>query len=124
EALSEVVRSGKVLYIGGSSMWAWQFSKMLSTSERNGWARFVTMQNHYNLIYREEEREMIPLCLAEGVGLLPWSPLARGFLAGNRNKQDFGSTHRAKTDDYAQKMYYNDGDFAVVERVGQIAAKR
>ena len=124
DALDTVVRSGKARYIGASSMWAWQFAQMLSTSDANGWARFVTMQNHYNLIYREEEREMIPLCLKEGIGLLPWSPLARGFLAGNRRKEDHGETVRAKTDDLAQKMYYQDSDFTVVERVLQIAQKR
>ena len=124
DALNDVVRSGKALAIGASSMFAWQMAKMLHTSERLGLARFVTMQNHYNLVYREEEREMIPLCRDSGIGLIPWSPLARGFLAGNRRKGDFGETSRAKTDDYAQKMYYQESDFAVVERVGQIAAKR
>jgi aryl-alcohol dehydrogenase-like predicted oxidoreductase len=123
-ALDAVVRAGKALYIGASSMFAWQMAKMLDTSERLGVARFVSMQNHYNLIYREEEREMNPLCRAEGVGLIPWSPLARGFLAGNRRKADFGETTRAKTDDYAQKLYYQDSDFAVVERVAEIARKR
>src|SRR5207302_4042221 len=124
EALDAVVRAGKALYVGASSMYAWQMAKMLATSDRLGLARFVTMQNHYNLIYREEEREMNPLCRAEGVGLIPWSPLARGFLAGNRRKEDYGETSRAKTDDFAQSMYYNDGDFAVVDRVGEIARKR
>jgi 1-deoxyxylulose-5-phosphate synthase len=124
DALDEVVRMGKALYIGASSMWAWQFAKMLYTSHENGFAKFVTMQNHYNLIYREEEREMIPLCLEEGIGLLPWSPLARGFLAGNRSRQDFGDTIRAKTDEYAQKLYYQDSDFTVVERVGEVAKRR
>lgn len=124
DALDRCVRSGKVLYIGGSSMYAWQFAKMLSTSERNGWARFVSMQNHYNLIYREEEREMIPLCRSENIGLIPWSPLARGFLAGNRNPKDYGETSRAKTDDYAHKLYYDPSDFKVVERVTAVAAKR
>ena len=81
------------------------------------------MQNHYNLVYREEEREMMPLCREEGIGVIPWSPLARGFLAGNRRAQDFGDTMRAKTDDYAQKLYYQDSDFAVVERVSEIATK-
>jgi aryl-alcohol dehydrogenase (NADP+) len=123
-ALDDVVRAGKALAIGASSMFAWQMAKMLHTSERLGLARFVTMQNHYNLVYREEEREMIPLCRDQGIGLIPWSPLARGFLAGNRRKGDFGETSRAKTDDYAQKMYYQESDFAVVERVGQIAARR
>jgi aryl-alcohol dehydrogenase (NADP+) len=124
EALDAVVRAGKALYIGASSMFAWQMANMLHTSAKLGLARFVTMQNHYNLVYREEEREMNPLCRAEGVGLIPWSPLARGFLAGNRRKQDFGETSRAKTDDYAQKMYYQDSDFAVVERVAEVARKR
>lgn len=124
EALTDVVKAGKARYIGGSSMFAWQFAKMLFTSDERGLARFVTMQNHYNLIYREEEREMIPLCRDQGIGLLPWSPLARGFLAGNRRKQDFGETSRAKTDDYAQKMYYDDSDFEVVERVTAIADRR
>jgi aryl-alcohol dehydrogenase (NADP+) len=124
EALDAVVRAGKALYIGASSMYAWQMAKMLHTSDRLGLARFVTMQDHYNLVYREEEREMIPLCRDEGVGLLPWSPLARGFLAGNRRREDYGETSRAKTDDFAQSMYYDEGDFAVVDRVGEIARKR
>jgi aryl-alcohol dehydrogenase (NADP+) len=129
EALDAVVRAGKALYIGASSMYAWQMAKMLHTSDRLGLARFVTMQNHYNLVYREEEREMIPLCRDEGVGLIPWSPLARGFLAGNRRRDDRGATDqgetsRARTDDFAHKMYYDDGDFAVVDRVGEIARAR
>ncbi len=123
-ALHDVVKAGKARYIGASSMFAWQFTKMLYTADRLGVTRFVSMQNHYNLIYREEEREMIPLCRAEGIGLIPWSPLARGFLAGNRRKQDFGETVRAKTDEYGQKMYYQDSDFAVVDRVGEVARKR
>ncbi len=124
EALDAVVRAGKALAIGASSMYAWQMAKMLHTSDQRGLARFVTMQNHYNLVYREEEREMIPLCRDEGVGLIPWSPLARGFLAGNRRREDHGETSRAKTDDFAQSMYYADSDFAVVDRVGAVAAKR
>jgi aryl-alcohol dehydrogenase (NADP+) len=123
DALNEVVRAGKALYIGASSMFAWQFAKMLQTSDRMGLARFVSMQNHYNLIYREEEREMNPLCRAEGIGLIPWSPLARGFLAGNRRKEDYGETLRAKTDDYGQKLYYRDSDFKIVERVTEVAKK-
>jgi 1-deoxyxylulose-5-phosphate synthase len=125
-ALDAVVKAGKALHIGASSMYAWQFMKMLHVSDRNGLARFVTMQNHYNLIYREEEREMNPLCVSDGIGLLPWSPLARGFLAGNRRSraQGFGETTRARTDDYAQGLYYQDEDFQVVERVSQIAQKR
>jgi 1-deoxyxylulose-5-phosphate synthase len=124
EALDQVVRSGKALYIGASSMYAWQFLKMLQTSDLMGLARFVTMQNHYNLVYREEEREMIPLCLDEGVGLIPWSPLARGFLAGNRNAENRGETVRAKTDDFAQRLYYRQSDFTVVDRLTEIAKKR
>ncbi len=124
EALDSLVRAGKVLYIGASSMYAWQFAKMLHASDRNGLARFATMQNHWNLVYREEEREMNPLCRAEGVGIIPWSPLARGFLAGNRTKSDFGETSRAKTDDFAHKLYYQESDFAVVDRVAEIARRR
>ena len=123
-ALDDIVRAGKALYIGASCMYAWQFAKMLAASDAHGLARFVTMQNHYNLVYREEEREMLPLCREEGIGVIPWSPLARGFLAGNRSTQDFGETTRAKTDDYAQKMYYQPSDFAVVDRVTAIARQR
>jgi aryl-alcohol dehydrogenase-like predicted oxidoreductase len=124
EALDAVVRAGKALHVGASSMFAWQFSAMLHAAERRGLARFVTMQNHYNLVYREEEREMIPLCRAEGIGLIPWSPLARGFLAGNRATQGFGETTRAKSDEFAHRMYYADSDFAVVERVREVARQR
>jgi aryl-alcohol dehydrogenase (NADP+) len=124
EALDDVVRAGKALYIGASSMHSWQFAKMLYTSDRLGLARFATMQNHYNLVYREEEREMLPLCREEGIGVIPWSPLARGFLAGNRRLQDFGDTSRAKTDAYAKELYYQSSDFAVVNRVTEIARKR
>ncbi|HVY05927.1 MAG TPA: aldo/keto reductase [Burkholderiales bacterium] len=124
EALTDVVQAGKALYIGASSMYAYQFAKMLHASDANGYARFVTMQNHYNLVYREEEREMNPLCREEGVGLIPWSPLARGFLAGNRTKENWGATTRAKSDEFAHDMYYEDSDFAVVQRVGEIAKKR
>lgn len=121
EALNDVVKAGKALYIGASSMYAWQFAKALHTSEKNGWARFVSMQNHYNLVYREEEREMIPLCRSEGIGLIPWSPLARGFLAGKRTKED---TVRAQTDAFAHQMYYKDEDYQVVDAVVAIAEKR
>ncbi|MBL8216829.1 MAG: aldo/keto reductase [Bryobacterales bacterium] len=124
DALTDVVRAGKALYLGASSMYAWQFARMLHTADRLGLSRFVTMQNHYNLVYREEEREMLPLCRAEKVGIIPWSPLARGFLAGNRNKQDKGDTSRARTDDFAHKLYYQDSDFAIVDRVSEIAGKR
>jgi len=123
-ALEDVVRAGKALYIGASSMHAYQFAKMLAASDAGGLARFVSMQNHYNLVYREEEREMLPLCREEGIGVIPWSPLARGFLAGNRRAQDFGETTRAKSDDYAHGMYYQPSDFAVVDRVSQIAQQR
>jgi aryl-alcohol dehydrogenase (NADP+) len=123
-ALDAVVRAGKALAIGASSMFAWQMAKMLFTSEQRGLARFITMQNHYNLVYREEEREMIPLCRDQGIGLLPWSPLARGFLTGNRKKEGYGDTSRAKTDEYAHKLYYQESDFTVVERVQEIASRR
>jgi aryl-alcohol dehydrogenase (NADP+) len=124
EALHDVVRAGKARYIGASSMFAWQFAKAQYTAERNGWTKFVSMQNHYNLIYREEEREMNPLCLDQGVGLIPWSPLARGFLAGNRSREQSGETTRARTDDFARRMYYGDSDFEVVERVVELARRR
>ncbi|MFT4111526.1 aldo/keto reductase [Silvibacterium sp.] len=123
EALHDVVRAGKALYIGASSMYAWQFQKMQHIAERNGWTKFVTMQNHYNLVYREEEREMIPLCVSEGIGLIPWSPLARGFLTGSRKRGDKGDTLRAKTDEYAHGLYYRDSDYTVVDRITEIAAK-
>jgi aryl-alcohol dehydrogenase (NADP+) len=124
EVLHDVVKMGKALYIGASSMYAWQFSKMLHTADQHGFTRFVTMQNHYNLIYREEEREMMPLCRQEGIGVLPWSPLARGFLMGNRRAEDRGDTIRAKSDDYAQELYYQPSDFTVVDRLTEIARKR
>ena len=124
EALHDVVRAGKARYIGASSMFAWQFAKAQHMAGRHGWTRFVSMQNHYNLVYREEEREMIPLCRAEGIGIIPWSPLARGFLAGNRVAQGKqGETTRAKIDDFAQSMYFEPEDFAVVDRVKQVAAQ-
>src|SRR5436190_17734818 len=123
EALHDVVKAGKARYIGASSMYAWQFSKYLSTAEKMGMTKFVSMQNHYNLVYREEEREMLPLCRDQGIGVIPWSPLARGFLAGNRTQQNFGETVRAKTDDFAHKLYYQPSDFAVVDRVTEIARK-
>ena len=124
EALDDVVRAGKALYIGASSMWAWQLAQMLACSDARGLARFVSMQNHYNIIYREEEREVMPLCRKEGLGVLPWSPLARGFVIGNRRPEDFGETIRAKTDDYAQKMYYQASDFKMVERITEVAKRR
>ena len=129
EALNDVVRAGKALYIGASSMYAWQFGQMLSAQQQHGWARFVTMQNHYNLVYREEEREMIPLCLDQKVGCIPWSPLARGFLTGNRKREEAGDkaraeTVRARTDDFAHGLYYSESDFSVVDRITEIAAAR
>ena len=126
EALHDVVKAGKARYIGASSMYAWQFARMQQIAKERGWTPFVNMQNHYNLAYREEEREMIPLCRDQGVGLTPWSPLARGFLAGNRKKGDAeaGATSRAKTDDIAQNYYYRDSDFAVVEALGALAQQR
>ncbi|PYS47354.1 MAG: aldo/keto reductase [Acidobacteria bacterium] len=123
-ALTDIVRSGKALYTGASAMYAWQFMKMLATSERLGQARFVTMQNYYNVIYREEEREMLPLCRAEGIGITPFSPLARGFVVGNRRKEDYGETVRAKTDEYSRNQYYRAEDFAIVDRVTEVARKR
>ena len=124
EALNDVVRAGKARYIGASSMYAWEFSKAQHTAERHGWTRFVSMQNHYNLVYREEEREMIPQCLDQGVGLIPWSPLARGFLTGNRRKEDWGDTLRSKSDTFGHSMYFNEEDFAVVDRATAIAKER
>jgi 1-deoxyxylulose-5-phosphate synthase len=124
EALDSLVRAGKVRYLGASSMAAWQFHKALGLQKENGWHRFVSMQNHYNLVYREEEREMNPLCIDQGVGLIPWSPLARGFLAGNRDRQGSGETARAKSDDFAKNMYFREYDFAVLDAVEKIAKQR
>jgi 1-deoxyxylulose-5-phosphate synthase len=124
EALTQVIEQGKALYIGASSMYAWQFAKFLYLADRFGLARFVTMQNHFNLVYREEEREMNPFCRAEGIGLIPWSPLARGFLAGNRRMDDRGETARAKTDPLAHNFYYQETDFEIADRVGRIAKER
>ena len=124
-ALDHLVHAGKVRYIGASSGWAWQMAKALSASERNGWARFVSMQNHYNLLYREEEREMIPLCQSEGVAVIPWSPLARGLLAGGRaSMTDRESTTRAATDEYGHRLYDEPGDWEIVEAVRAVAAER
>ena len=123
EALTEVIQDGKALYIGASSMYAWEFAKFLHLADQHGFARFVTMQNHYNLVYREEEREMIPLCRAEKVGLIPWSPLARGFLAGNRRRAEAVTT-RGKSDEFGRQMYDQEADFMIVDRVTEIAQKR
>ena len=121
DALNDVVRSGKARYIGASSMFAWQFAKAQHAAELHNWTRFVSMQNHYNLVYREEEREMIPLCLDQGVGLIPWSPMARGFFAGNRQRGGGGETARAKADPFADQLYFRDGDFTVADRAWEIA---
>jgi len=121
EALHDVVKAGKARYIGASSMFAWQFSKAQHTAASHGWTRFVTMQNHYNLVYREEEREMIPLCLDQGVGLIPWSPMARGFFAGDRKRGGGGETTRAKNDPFAEMLYFRNEDFIVAERVAEVA---
>lgn len=123
QALHDLVRTGKVRYIGASSMYAWQFAKSLYLADLRGWTRFVSMQNHYNLVYREDEREMIPLCRAEGVGIIPWSPLARGFLTGDRSAKDYIESIRAKTDDFAQHLYYRETDFDVVARVVDLAER-
>jgi len=121
EALHDVVKAGKARYIGSSSMFAWQFAKMQHTAQLHGWTPFISMQNHYNLIYREEEREMNPLCVDQNVGLIPWSPLARGFLAGNRPKSG-GATLRGQTDTFSESYYGTDADYAVLERVESLAA--
>ena len=124
EALHDVVKAGKALYIGASSMFAWQFAKMLATQQQHGWTRFVTMQNHYNLVYREEEREMIPLCQAEGVGVIPWSPLARGFLAGNRRRGSKDATRREQYDEFGHGLYYADADYDIADRVVEMAKRK
>ena len=122
-ALDDIVRAGKVRYLGASAMPAWTFARALYRADQRGWTRFASMQNHYNLVYREEEREMIPLCRAEGVGMIPYSPLARGFLACNRKRND-DPTPRAKADVFAKEYYYQENDFAIVDRVVEIAKKR
>jgi aryl-alcohol dehydrogenase-like predicted oxidoreductase len=124
EALHDVVRAGKARYIGASSMFSWQFAKAQYTAEAHGWTKFVSMQNHYNLIYREEEREMIPLCLDQGVGCIPWSPLARGVLAGNRTRDGERHTTRSSTDAFTDYLYDQPTDFDVVDAVVEVAAAR
>jgi len=123
-ALDDIVRAGKALYLGASSMYGWQLAKLIYTADKMGIARFVSMQNYYNVVYREEEREILPLCRAEGLALIPFSPLARGFVAGNRRKEDLGETVRAKSDEFSRWQYYHDADFAIVDRVTEIARKR
>ncbi len=123
EGLDDVVRAGKALYIGASSMFAWQLAELQHSAARHGWTKFVSMQNHYNLAYREEEREMIPYCQAHGLGLLPWSPFARGLLTGSISREAKSSL-RAQTDDFAHKLYSVEADFVVADRVAQVAAAR
>lgn len=124
EALHEVVRSGKARYIGASSMFSWQFAKAQYVAESHGWTKFTSMQNHYNLVYREEEREMIPLCLDQGVGCIPWSPLARGMLAGNRTRDGGRHTTRSSTDAFTDYLYDQPTDFDVVDAVVEVAGAR
>ncbi len=124
QALHDVVKAGKARYIGASSMYAHQFATSLYLADLHGWTRFVSMQNHYNLVYREEEREMLPFCLQEGIAVIPWSPLARGFLAGNRPRNTEGTTSRAQTDEFSKQMYHVESDFKVVDRVAELARKR
>jgi len=123
EALHDVVKAGKARYIGASSMYSWQFAKALFTSDLHGWTRFVSMQPHYNLIYREEEREMIPLCLDQKIAVIPWSPLARGLLTGNRTMER-NETMRAKTDGFGKMLYKTAGDFEIIQRLNELAASR
>jgi 1-deoxyxylulose-5-phosphate synthase len=124
EALHDVVKSGKARYIGASSMYAWQFAKAQRVAERHGWTPFVSMQNHYNLIYREEEREMIPQCIDQGVGVIPWSPLARGFLVGTRTRGGERRTRRSETDPLQDEWYGRPEDFDVVDRLNEVAGER
>src|SRR3984885_10216707 len=123
-ALQDVVQAGKARYIGASSMFAWQFAKAQYAAGRYGWTRFASMQNHYNLLYREEEREMIPLCADQGVAVLPYSPLARGVLTGNRGRQGERRTARAGDDPLSDERYNSPGDFDVVDRLAEVAAAR
>jgi aryl-alcohol dehydrogenase-like predicted oxidoreductase len=123
-ALHDIVRAGKARYIGASSMFSWQFAKAQHVAERNGWTRFVSMQPHYNLLYREEEREMIPLCIDQGVGVIPWSPLARGVLTGNRTRDGEKKTTRSGTDPFSDYLYSQPSDFDVVDRVAEVAGAR
>lgn len=124
EALHDVVKAGKARYIGASSMYGWQFAKAQCAAERNGWTRFISMQNHYNLIYREEEREMIPFCLDQGVGIIPWSPLARGFLTRPRERNEAYPTTRARSDTMSKEMYFQPEDYDVLERAVAFAGQR
>jgi aryl-alcohol dehydrogenase-like predicted oxidoreductase len=121
EALHDLVRSGKVRYLGASSMYAYQFASMQHVAATHGWTPVVSMQNHYNLIYREEEREMIPFCRRDNVAILPWSPLARGFLTGSRKRGSQDATLRERTDDYAKDLYYQESDYQIVDRLLALA---
>jgi aryl-alcohol dehydrogenase-like predicted oxidoreductase len=123
EALHDVVRAGKARYVGASSMFAWQLAKSLFLADLHGWTRFVSMQNHYNLVYREEEREMVPLCRDQGLGVIPWSPLARGLFAGTRTRGGEARTTRAASDDYTPRLYRVDADFDVVDRCVEVAGE-
>ena len=124
EALHDIVKAGKVRYIGASSMYAWEFARLIYTQRRRGWVEFVSMQNHYNVIYREEEREMNPFCRAEGIGLIPWSPLARGFIAGNRQPGRKDATLREQHDAYGHGLYYTEADYAIADKVADVARKK
>ena len=124
EALHDVVKAGKARYLGASSMYAWQFAEMLGLQRQHGWSPFISMQNHYNLVYREEEREMIPLCRSRGIGLIPWSPLARGFLAGNRQRGRKDATPREQNDDFGHNLYYSDADYGIADRVVELAKRK
>ena len=124
DALDDCVRAGKVRYLGASAMFAWQFMKMLMTADARGWSRFVSMQCYYNLLYRENEREMLPLCRAEGIAVIPYSPLARGFVAGNRKREGGGDTVRSQTDPFGKNDFYTAQDFEIVERIGEVAKAR
>ncbi len=124
ECLHDIVQTGKVRYVGASSMYAWQFAKSLYLADLHGWTRFVSMQNHYNLLYREEEREMIPLCREERIAIIPWSPLARGVLAGNRGRDGAKKTKRAKSDAFTDELYQGESDFDIVGRVLTLAKQK
>ena len=123
EALNDVVRAGKVRYLGASAMWAWQFMKILMTADQRGFARFSSFQCYYNILYREQEREVLPMCRAEGIAVIPYSPLARGFVAGNRQRDGGGETVRSNSDPYSDNDYYHEQDFAIVDRITQVARK-
>jgi aryl-alcohol dehydrogenase (NADP+) len=124
QALHDVVKAGKARYLGASSMFAWQFARMLYTADARGLTRFSSMQNHYNLVYREEEREMLPLCREEAIAVIPWSPIARGFLAGNRRADDRGVTDRGRTDDLSHRYYHGAADVAIADRAADLARRK